>query len=257
MQRHYFDPYAAELSNRPILLMEEERHRLARELHDHLLPALTSLGLRLDLCGQLTSKNDSGALEEELARLKTCWERSVDALRELDAGASDRGRDGDSLGEAIRHLARRYEEQTGIEVSFGFERFPEDQLSGRQRETVLRIIQEALRNVHQHASASRVLIQAANRKDSLQMRIEDDGVGFGLASVMSDYPVRGLGLAGMVEGARAEGGQLVIESECGKGTTLTLSLPLGMPGAVQSLHRSVGQLPAEEMDRLSTSADRA
>jgi signal transduction histidine kinase len=229
MRRHYFDLSARELSNRPILLMEEERHRLARDLHDDLLQTLTALDLRLDLCTQLASKNDSAALEEELSRLKTCWERSLRAIRQLDAGARGLASDYDSLSEAVGYLAGWYEEQTGVDVSLDLERLPEGELSSGQRETLLRIIQEALRNAHQHASASRVLIWAENSQGSLQVHVEDDGVGFSLASVTSDYPLQGLGLAGMVERARAEGGQLLIESEPGRGTRLTLILPLGRP----------------------------
>jgi signal transduction histidine kinase len=211
--------------------MEEERHRLARELHDDLLQTLTALGLRLDFCRQLSSENDSAALEKELVRLKTCWERSLNAVRELDAGASGGAPDDDSLGEALSYLASWYEEQTGIEVVLDLEHLAESELSSGQRGTLLRIIQEALRNVHQHASASRALIRAANSKDSLQLHIEDDGVGFSLASVTSEYPHRGLGLAGMVERAQAYGGHLLIESEPGRGTSLILILPLGIPAA--------------------------
>jgi signal transduction histidine kinase len=231
MQRHYFDLCTTELPNRPILLMEEERHRLARELHDDLLQTLTALGLRLDLCRQLSTRNDSAALEMELARLKAAWERSLDAMRELDAGAIAGTSDEDNLGEALSYLASCYEEQTGIEVVLDLGRLPEHELSGGQKGTLRRIVQEALRNVHQHASASRVVISAANSEDSLRVRIEDDGAGFSLASVTSEYPRRGLGLAGMVERAQAYGGRLLIESEPGRGTSLTLTLPLEIPTA--------------------------
>jgi signal transduction histidine kinase len=231
MQRHYFDLCATELPNRPILLMEEERHRLARELHDDLLQTLTVLGVRLDLCRQLSNRHDHAALEVELARLKSCWERSLDALTELDAGAGGCLPEDDSLRETLSCLADGYEEQTGIGVSLNLEYLPEGKLSTSQRGTLLRIIEEALRNAQQHASASRVLIWAQNATDTLWLHVEDNGVGFSLGSVMSEYPLRGLGLAGMVEGARAEGGQLIIDSRPGKGTSLTLVLPLGTPGA--------------------------
>jgi signal transduction histidine kinase len=229
MLQHYFDLCAAESSNRAILLMEEERHRLARELHDDLLQILTALGLRLDLCRQLSNKNDHAALEVELARLKSCWERSLDALRQLDAGASGYVPENDSLAEAISCLADWYEEQTGIEVGLNLEHLPESELSTGQRGTLLRILQEALRNVQQHASASCILIWAQNSADAVRVRVEDDGVGFNLSRVTSEYPLEGLGLAGMVEGARAEGGQLLIDSKPGRGTSLTLILPLGTP----------------------------
>jgi len=75
--------------------------------NDH-LQTLTALGLRLDLCRQLWSKNDSAALEEELARLKSSWERSLNAKRELDAVGSGCAPDEDSLSEAIGYLAGWY-----------------------------------------------------------------------------------------------------------------------------------------------------
>jgi len=202
---------------------------MARQLHDDLLQTLAALGLRLDLCRQLSRRNDSAALELELARLKTAWERSLDAMRELDTVAGGGTSDEDGLGEALSYLASWYEEQTGIEVVLDLERLPDNELSSGQRGTLRRIVQEALRNVHQHACASRVVISAANNEGSLQVRVEDDGVGFSLASVTSEYPRRGLGLAGMVERARAYGGQLLIESEPGTGTSLTLLLPLDIP----------------------------
>ena len=127
---------------------------------DDLLQTLTAPGLRLDLCRQLCSKNDSAALEVELSRLESCCERSLNAVRELDAGASGCTPDDDSLSEAISCLAGWCEEQTGIEVGLNLERLPESQLSSGERGTFLRIIHEALRNVHQHATASRVLIWA-------------------------------------------------------------------------------------------------
>jgi len=204
---------------------------MARQLHDDLLQTLTALGLRLDLCRQLSSRNDSAALEMELTRLKTAWERSLDAMRQLDTVAGGGTSDEDSLGEALSYLASWYEEQTGIEVVLDLERLPDNELSSGQRGTLRRIVQEALRNVHQHASASRVVISAANSEGSLQVRVEDDGVGFSLASVTSEYPRRGLGLAGMVERARAYGGQLLIESEPGTGTSLTILLPLDIAAA--------------------------
>lgn len=129
---------------------------------DDLLQTLTAPGLRLDRGRQLCSKNDSAGLEVELSCLESCWERSLNAVRELDTGASGCTPDDDRLNEAISCLAGWDEEQTDIEVSLKLERLPESQLSSGERGTFLRIIQEALRNAHQDASASCVLIWAAN-----------------------------------------------------------------------------------------------
>ena len=226
MQGHYDELVGVEATNRPILLMEEERHRLARELHDDLLQTLSAVGLRLELCRQLSRSNKSSALEVELARLKTCLEESVTIMRHLVVESPSLLADGESLGKAIECFAREYERETGIVVTLDLGRLPEDKMCREQRAAVLRIVQEALRNTSRHSQASRVQIRAADETETLRVSIEDDGDGFHLPRVTAGYPHQGLGIAGMRERAWAVGGQLVIESEPGRGTSMALSLPL-------------------------------
>jgi two-component system sensor histidine kinase DegS len=226
MLGYYYDQRADAPSNRPILLMEEERHRLARELHDGLLQLLTALNLSLDLCRRLSSRDDYRALEGELTRLKDCWEKSLTTMKELVVDSSPILREHESLREAMHRFARECEEQAGIGVSLDLGSLPGNRLSSEQSTTLFRIVQEALRNTCYHARASHVLIRAENTADSVQVYIEDDGTGFDLRSVIADYPHRGLGLAGMRERAQGVGGQLAMESVPGRGTTVTLTLPL-------------------------------
>jgi signal transduction histidine kinase len=226
MLGHYDDHFATELSNRPILLMEVERHRLARELHDDLLQNLTALGLRLDLCRQLSCKSDSEALQEELEQLKGCWEESLSSMRELvEDDSLYFGQSGAVFGAVLR-LAGECKEQSGVRVSLDLRCLPESRLRSEQRAALVHIVREALGNIRQHACATYISIWAQDREESLQVFIEDDGVGFDPHSAMADYPRRGLGLAGMRERARGAGGELLIESELGRGTTLTVTLPL-------------------------------
>lgn len=226
MQGHYFDLVATEMSNRPIMLMEAERHRLARELHDDLLQTLTALRLSIDLCGRLSSKNDSTALEDELLRLKNCWEKSLSTMRELVGQTSPGSREHAGLREAMHRFGRECEGQYDIAVSFDLGDLPEHRLSSEQSAALFRIVQEALGNTCHHACASHVLIRGENSGDSLHVHIEDDGIGFDMRSVIADYPYRGLGLAGMRERAQGAGGRLGIESEPGRGTAVALTLPL-------------------------------
>ena len=226
MLGHYYDLRATTLSNRPILLMEEERHRLARELHDDLLQHLTSLGLHLDLCRRLCHTSDSAALQDELTQLKDCWERSLTTMRELVEERSPRFWQGGSLRGTVLRFARDWEEQTGIRVSLDLKHLPEGRLGGEQGEALIHVVTEALRNTDRHARAARATIRAERKTEFLRVFVQDDGVGFDPNSVTADYPRRGLGLAGMRERAQGAGGELLIESEPGRGTTLTLIFPL-------------------------------
>lgn len=223
---HFFDLVPAETSNRRIMLMEAERHRLARELHDDLLQTLTALRLNIDVCGRLSPNGDSTTLEAELARLRGCWEESLSTMRELMVQGGPGPGEHTSLGERIRRLALECERQFPIGVSLDLDDLPEHTLSGEQSTALLHIVQEALRNTCHHAGASRVLVRAVSGTDSLQVSVEDDGTGFDLSSVVSGYPRLGLGLAGMWERAQSVGGQLVIESAPGGGTAVTVTLPL-------------------------------
>jgi signal transduction histidine kinase len=226
MQRDYFDLFPAETPNRRIMLMEAERHRLARELHDDLLQTLTALRLSIDVCGRLSSNGDSTALEDELARIRGCWEKSLSTMKELMVQASPGSREQASLRDGISCLALECERQFHVAVSLDLVDLPGRVLNGEQSTALFYIVQEALRNTCHHAGASRVLVRAVNGASSLQVSIEDDGTGFDLSSVISRYPRLGLGLAGMRERAQGVGGQLVIESTPGRGTAVTFTLPL-------------------------------
>jgi two-component system sensor histidine kinase UhpB len=226
MQGDYFDLVPAETPNRRIMLMEAERHRLARELHDDLLQTLTAVRLSIDVCGRLSSNGDSTALEDELARLRGCWEKSLSTMKELMVQASPGSGERASLREGIRCLALECERQFQVAVSLDLGDLPEHVLNGEQSTAVFYIVQEALRNTCHHAGASHVFVRAINGVGSLQVSIEDDGIGFDLSSVISGYPRLGLGLAGMRERAQGLGGQLVVESTPGRGTAVTLTLPL-------------------------------
>lgn len=219
------DLLTTELSSRDILVMEGERHRLARELHDGPLQTLTTLGLRLELCRQLSRKNDSAALEDELAQLKVDLQKSTAHLRDLMTQWRCPTLEEDSLRQAIERCVRNYQDGNDIEVALDLKDLPDHELGIEQKVALFRILQEALRNASQHSGASTVWVRAAMRSGSLQVHIEDNGRGFNLLGVTAKYPRQGLGLAGMQERARAIDGELQVDSQAGRGTGITLSVP--------------------------------
>lgn len=206
--------------------MEEERHRLAREFHDGPLQALTAMGIRIDLCKELSVQNDPAALQDELTQLKLDFLRSIVEIRDLVAEWRLPSLDGDDLRGAVDSYVREYEGRTGIEVKLNPRDLPNNELDGEQKVAIFRILQEALRNIHWHSGASQVRVEVTTEAGNLQVSIGDDGRGFNLLSATANYPRQGLGLAGMQERAKALGGELYVDSRSGRGTNITLIVPL-------------------------------
>lgn len=192
-------------------IQEEERRRLARELHDELGQALTALVHRLE--GLQGTERDACV---ELAR------NALADVRELSRLLRPPVLDDLGLGAALLWLARRTREHTGLAVrvdapaSLG--PVPSD------LETLLfRIAQEALTNVTRHADARSVEMRLHRLGDRIELRIRDDGCGFDTQVVSSD-PDRGVGLAAMQDRVALFDGTLALVSAPGRGTTVTVSL---------------------------------
>jgi two-component system sensor histidine kinase DegS len=211
---------------RDIMVMEEERHRMARELHDGPLQTLTALGIQLEVCRQLSRENGNEILADELAQLRQDFRRSIADIRDLLTAWRLPALEADNLREAIERHAREYQRSTGIEVSLDMRGLSEARLEGEQKVAIFRILQEALRNASQHAEASQVRVEAAMNSSSLNMSISDNGKGFDLLRATANYPRHGLGLAGMHERAKAVNGQLDVDSCPGHGTKVTLTIPV-------------------------------
>ncbi len=191
------DTAGSDLCSRDILVMEEERHRLARELHDGPMQTLVTMGVRLELCSKFSRANDLASLRDELADIRRDFHASMSNLRNLMTDWRLPPLEEDNLREAIVGHVREYENLTGIEVSLDLDDLPRVHLDKERKVVVYRILQEALRNASRHSEASQVAIKATLNTVSLQVSISDNGKGFNLLAVTANYPRRGLGLAGM------------------------------------------------------------
>jgi len=219
------DTSRTEPPSRDILVMEEERHRIARELHDGPLQTLTTMAVRLELCNRFSLHNDLVSLREELAELRRDFHASMRDLRDLMSTWRLPSLVDDSLREAIVCHVHEFAKLTGIEVSLELGDLPDGKLGREQGVAIFRILQEALRNSERHAGASHVWIEATADAANLQVSVRDNGRGFNVLGVAARYPRQGLGLAGMQERAGALGGELAIDSQPGRGTTIVLSVP--------------------------------
>jgi two-component system sensor histidine kinase UhpB len=195
---------------------EEERRRLARDLHDEVNQALTAILLRLEALGQAAPP----ALGDEVTELKKLVNQAMEELLQLARQLRPSALDDHGLFSAIVGHARRFSAETGIKTDVTTE--GEHALLEMDQEiAIYRIAQEALNNVAQHAGAQRVEIELeAGRGGGVKLRVKDDGRGFD-----TSHQNGGLGLGGMAERARLVGGRLEIDSAPGGGTALTLQVP--------------------------------
>jgi two-component system sensor histidine kinase DegS len=199
---------------------EEERQRIARELHDGLGPVLASLNIRLRTARKLLER-DHHPVAGELEELAELTQASMRDIRRLIYDLRPAALDELGLAPALREYATRYREEQGLEVALalseGGERLP------APLETALfRIAQEALNNVARHAQARRVEIGLTRDRGSVTLRVADDGCGFDPRAPQSGTH---LGLWSMRERVEQLGGRFEVESAPGRGTALRMIVP--------------------------------
>lgn len=197
---------------------EEERARIARELHDELGQALTVL--RIDLAWL---RGRCGAADTEvaakLAAAHGLVERTIDAVRRISGDLRPAMLDDLGLAAALEHHVAGFAASTGIACDLHLNR-EEFDLDERLATAVFRIVQEALTNVARHAGVKAVSVAVDDDGETLSLRVSDAGRGFDAAAAQ-----RSLGLLGMRERAKMLGGRLDIRSAPGEGTTVEAELP--------------------------------
>ena len=211
-----------QLLRRVISAQEDERKRIARELHDDTSQALAALGMGVDAALATCS---SPATAEKLTGVRQLAQRMNDELRRLIVNLRPSVLDDIGLAAAIRWLGSQLA-ASGVAVRC--------ELSGLDRrlppevETALfRAVQEALANVARHAGADSVLIQGTFEDGRVRIEIEDDGEGFDPATAIDGVTsLRGVGLLGMRERIEILGGELTIDSGPGAGTCILMSVPV-------------------------------
>lgn len=201
--------------------LEEERCRLARDIHDGPAQVLANALLELQYCQRLLER-DPGALRGELAVLSKCLRDGLVEVRRLIFDLRPPALVELGLIAAIRNYVAEYGARTGIEASLEV-RGPEERLSPVQEAAVFRILQEALQNVRRHAGARRVTVEIEDAPDYWRLSVSDDGVGFDPARLSEGR--RTLGLTSMRERAQAIGAALEVISRPGAGTKVLLTLP--------------------------------
>jgi two-component system, NarL family, sensor histidine kinase UhpB len=195
---------------------EEERKRIARDLHDEVNQALTALLLRIEAAAQ----HAPAALREELAETKRLANQAMGELLDLARQLRPTALDDHGLVAALRTHVREQDRRGPAGVHFWADpRLGE--LSPEVQVVVYRVAQEALVNAARHSGATRIEVSLESRGATVNLLVTDNGRGFAFAE-----EGKGLGLSGMRERALLVGGALEIDSRPGKGTMVKLEVPI-------------------------------
>ncbi len=212
------------LSRQLIATQENERRRLARELHDEIGQTLTAISINLQVVRIKDGQPGPGhaALEEALAIV----DRTIRQVRQLSLDLRPSLLDDLGLEPALRWYANRQIQRTGLVIRL-HTNLADGRLPVELETACFRLTQEALTNVVRHARARQVWIELRQRRDALVLVVRDDGAGFDPSEVRQRTAEgASLGLLGMRERVELLGGTLAIESQPGKGTCIAVQLPL-------------------------------
>ena len=212
-------------SRKLIEAQEDERRRIARELHDQIGQVLTAVKMNMYAVKQVC--NCAGTRSYVRDNIEAV-DQLLHLVRDLSVDLRPPVLDDLGLATAIRWYVDRYTKRTGLNVDVLIKLPDENERFPREVETAcFRIAQEALTNVVRHANASQIVVQLAKDGHVLLLTIRDDGVGFDLESLRTRAPhASTLGLISMQERAHAAAGVIEIDSAGSKGTEVRLSLPL-------------------------------
>jgi two-component system, NarL family, sensor histidine kinase UhpB len=204
-------------SGRAVLrAQEEERARIAQDLHDEVNQALTAILLRL----QATISDAPAGLQAELQETKQLATQAMEELLTLARQLRPTALDDHGLVPALASQVADFGERTGIRAEFR-RSGPVPLLNDEEQLVLYRVTQESLSNVAQHSGACRVDVELSSVGRTI-LRVRDDGEGF--SSVPRANGRAHLGLSGMRERALLVGGRLNIYSEPGEGTTIELTM---------------------------------
>jgi signal transduction histidine kinase len=214
------------LTARLVTAQEEERRHIARELHDEVGQVLTVV--KMALRDAQLALGDTGLPKDASEALEEAYvvsDRALRSVRDLSRLLHPSLLDDMGLTVALDAHIEGFRRRHGIAVTSEYDNI-EERLPPDIELALYRTVQEALTNVARHAHAAHVRIAVHRTDRRVNLSIEDDGTGFDAVAASQPGPRRGLGLLGMQERVHQFGGDMVIESAAGRGTKLSVSVPL-------------------------------
>ncbi len=206
-------------SRRLIESQEAERKRLASELHDGLGQELIIIKNRAMLA--INEDEDKEAMEKEIKTISETAANALIGIREITNNLRPQTLDRLGLTKALKAMVRNISNVIEIESEIGLI----DNLVSKDEEiNIYRIVQESLNNIIKHSNAENALVEIKREEKNISIIIKDNGNGFDTAKVKSEKG--GLGLIGLKERTQLLGGEILIDSKIGQGTTIQVSIPL-------------------------------
>jgi len=209
-----------------MLSIEEELHKkLARDFHDGPAQTLASLIMDIEFIQKLLER-DPSKTEAELLQLKEKATKAMHQARTTMFELRPLILETEGLQAALEYYVKRLRQTENMSIHLQIEGL-EESLPPRVKDIVFAIVREAINNIKKHARANNVWLTAIRRERELLTTIQDDGQGFNLEEVEISYATRGsIGLLNLYERAEMLGGRISIESALGRGTTVSLTVPL-------------------------------
>lgn len=210
---------------RIILAQEDERRRVAREIHDGPAQAMANVVLRAEFCEKLL-ENKRPEINKELTELKEVVKQSLKEVRRIIFNLRPMTLDDLGLAPTLRRYAEEFKEREGLETVVTV-RGEDRRLDPSVEVTVFRLVQEALNNIKKHAKADRATVVLEFGKERLNLRVIDKGRGFDPVKVHKEVAGKqSFGLLSMKERVELLNGEFELTSAPGKGTTIRVSIPI-------------------------------
>jgi signal transduction histidine kinase len=225
------------LSARLVRAQEDERRTLARELHDEVGQSLSAIMMEASTARAAMNPDNGTAdkIRDRVSSIAAMAEKTLNTVRDMALLLRPSMLDDFGLVPALNWQAREMSKRTGLNIRISADEASDD-LPDEHKTCVYRVVQEALNNSVRHANARNVQVIVRNEATRVIFSVQDDGSGF------DKRFIRGLGLLGMEERVRRLGGELRIDSQMGRGTTISAALPL--PESLEGKAHAANSNPA-------------
>jgi len=217
-------------------IQEEARHKLARDLHDGPTQSIGAIAMRVNFARRLVQRDPNQAAEE-LFKIEELARRTTKEIRQMLFTLRPLILESEGLVQALRQLSEKMKENHGQNVVIETKDDVADDLEMGKQGVIFFIVEEATNNARKHAKADHIWVRMRRKGDLLHLEIEDDGAGFDVEHVQSNYEQRGsLGMVNLHERTELVNGIIKIDSKPGRGTKVSVTIPVTMEAA-EKLHR--------------------
>ncbi|MCU6792954.1 MULTISPECIES: sensor histidine kinase [Paenibacillus] len=209
-----------------ILAQEEERKRIAREIHDGLAQTLANVVLRTEIVERMLNRDTISSAKEELVDLKIQVRSGIEEVRKIIFNLRPMALDDLGLVPALRKFIQDYEEKTKIRTKIELAG-KEARLPSGMEVAIFRVVQEAFSNVLKHSQASHVTLELTYQQQMVKVTVKDNGIGFVVEQIDKKIDKGShYGLMGMRERVELLEGRMEVESDVGAGAKVSMLIPI-------------------------------